>query len=156
MKVALFDFQKDALHLLREKLTAARSFASSENPQAIAFSAPTGSDKTIVMTALFEAILDEPDDQLSWPLDWRPQPDRPPPGAARPRARRPGAAERRAKGEGGRDAFCLTLGKRAGGTTHLVGKWRLDAGMDGDMGLLLELRDLLAREGRVGTGMEVN
>jgi CRISPR-associated protein Cmr2 len=55
------------------------------------------------------------------------------------------AAERRAKGAGGRDAFCLTLGKRAGGTTHLVGKWRLDAGMDGDMGLLLELRDLVAR-----------
>jgi len=55
------------------------------------------------------------------------------------------AAERRAKGEGGRDAFCLTLTKRAGGTTHLVGKWRLDAGMDGDMGLLLELRDLVSR-----------
>lgn len=75
MKVTLFDFQKDALHLLREKLTAARNFASSESPQAIAFSAPTGSGKTIVMTALFEAILDEPDDQLEWPLDWRPQPD---------------------------------------------------------------------------------
>lgn len=75
MKVTLFDFQKDALHLLREKLTAARSFASSDNPQAIAFSAPTGSGKTIVMTALFEAILDEPDDQLAWPLDWQPQPD---------------------------------------------------------------------------------
>jgi CRISPR-associated protein Cmr2 len=56
------------------------------------------------------------------------------------------AAERRAKGEGNRDAFCLTLTKRAGGTTHLVGQWRLDAGMDGDMGLLLELRDLIARQ----------
>lgn len=75
MKVTLFDFQKDALHQLRDKLTAARNFASSENPQAIAFSAPTGSGKTIVMTALFEAILDEPDDQLAWPLDWQPQPD---------------------------------------------------------------------------------
>jgi len=75
MKVTLFDFQKDALHLLRDKLLAARNFASSENPQAIAFSAPTGSGKTIVMTALFEAILDEPDDQLAWPLDWQPQPD---------------------------------------------------------------------------------
>lgn len=50
-------------------------FASSDNPQALAFSAPTGSGKTIVMTALFEAILDEPDDQLEWPLDWQPQPD---------------------------------------------------------------------------------
>lgn len=54
------------------------------------------------------------------------------------------AAERRAKGEGGRDAYCLTLAKRAGGTTHLLGNWRLDAGMDGDMGLLLDLRDLIA------------
>ncbi|MBD3816924.1 MAG: DEAD/DEAH box helicase family protein, partial [Halothiobacillus sp.] len=75
MKVTLFDFQKDALHQLRDKLTAARDFASSDNPQAIAFSAPTGSGKTIVMTALFEAILDEPDDQLEWPQDWQPQPD---------------------------------------------------------------------------------
>ncbi len=75
MKISLFDFQKDALHLLRDKLLAARKFASSDNPQAIAFSAPTGSGKTIVMTALFEAILDEPDDQLAWPLDWQPQPD---------------------------------------------------------------------------------
>ena len=75
MKISLFDFQKDALHLLRDKLLAARKFASSDNPQAIAFSAPTGSGKTIVMTALFEAILDEPDDQLAWPLDGQPQPD---------------------------------------------------------------------------------
>lgn len=56
------------------------------------------------------------------------------------------AAEKRAKNEGRRDAFCLTLTKRAGGTSHLVGKWRLAAGMDGDMGLLLELRDLIARQ----------
>ena len=40
MKVTLFDFQKDALHQLRNKITAARNFASSDNPQAIAFSAP--------------------------------------------------------------------------------------------------------------------
>ena len=75
MKVTLFDFQKDALGSLREKLVAARKFASHDNPQAIAFSAPTGSGKTIMMTALFEAILDEPDDQLALPLDWQPQPD---------------------------------------------------------------------------------
>lgn len=75
MKVSLFDFQKDALHQLRDKIVAARKCASSNSPQAIAFSAPTGSGKTIVMTALFEAILDEPDDQLEWPLDWQPQPD---------------------------------------------------------------------------------
>jgi type III restriction enzyme len=75
MKISLFDFQKDALHLLREKILAARQTVSSNNPQAIAFSAPTGSGKTIVMTALFEAILDEPDDELAWPLDWQPQRD---------------------------------------------------------------------------------
>jgi type III restriction enzyme len=75
LKVALFDFQKDALHQLREKISSARTFASSTNPQAIAFSAPTGSGKTIMMTALFEAILDGPDDQLEWPLNWKPQRD---------------------------------------------------------------------------------
>lgn len=75
MKVTLFDFQKDALHLLREKIAMARPHASSSNPQAIVFSAPTGSGKTIMMTALFEAILDQPDDELAWPLDWVPQPD---------------------------------------------------------------------------------
>lgn len=75
MKITLFDFQKDALHQLREKISAANKYSSSENPQAIAFSSPTGSGKTIVMTALFEAILDEPDDQLEWPLDWQPQTD---------------------------------------------------------------------------------
>jgi type III restriction enzyme len=75
MKVTLFDFQRDALHPLRDKIVAARKFASTENPQAIAFSAPTGSGKTIMMTALFEAILDQPDDELAWPLDWAPQPD---------------------------------------------------------------------------------
>lgn len=75
MKISLFDFQKDALHQLREKVVAARKYASSDNPQAIAFSAPTGSGKTIVMTALFEAILDEPDDELGWPPEWQPQHD---------------------------------------------------------------------------------
>jgi type III restriction enzyme len=75
MKVTLFDFQRDALHQLRDKIVAARKFASTDNPQAIAFSAPTGSGKTIIMTALFEAILDQPDDELAWPLDWAPQPD---------------------------------------------------------------------------------
>ena len=75
MKIKLFDFQKDCLHSLREKLLTARAFASSDNPQAIAFSAPTGSGKTIVMTALIEAILVGPDDQLAWPSNWSPQAD---------------------------------------------------------------------------------
>ncbi|MBA3040881.1 MAG: type III deoxyribonuclease [Rhizobiaceae bacterium] len=58
LKVKLFDFQKDALDKLKEKILAARSHASVENPQAIAFSAPTGSGKTIVLTALFERIFE--------------------------------------------------------------------------------------------------
>lgn len=44
MKVSLFDFQKGALHLPRDKLTAARSFASSDNPQAIAFHRTASAD----------------------------------------------------------------------------------------------------------------
>lgn len=57
MKVVLFDFQKDALADMRTKLSAARGLASVDNPQAISFSAPTGSGKTIVMTALFENVF---------------------------------------------------------------------------------------------------
>ena len=57
MKVGLFDFQEEALDELRNKITAARSYASIDNPQAVSFSAPTGSGKTIVMTALFEDIF---------------------------------------------------------------------------------------------------
>jgi type III restriction enzyme len=75
MKVTLFDFQKDALGKLRDALVSARKSVSPDNQQVVAFSAATGSGKTIMMTALFESILDEPDDQLAWPLDWAPQPD---------------------------------------------------------------------------------
>ena len=75
MKVTLFDFQKDALNDLRKALVKARQAVSSEDQHVVTFSAATGSGKTIMMTALFEAILDEPDDQLAWPLDWVPQPD---------------------------------------------------------------------------------
>ena len=75
MKVTLFDFQKDALGELRKALVKARQGVSPDDQHVVAFSAATGSGKTIMMTALFEAILDEPDDQLEWPLDWMPQPD---------------------------------------------------------------------------------
>lgn len=57
MKVELFDFQKDTLSDLRTKLKIARKNASVSSPQAIAFSAPTGAGKTIIMTALFEDIF---------------------------------------------------------------------------------------------------
>lgn len=54
-------------------------------------------------------------------------------------------AERRAKDEGGRDAFSLTIMKRSGGTESFLGKWKLDQGWAGsDMGLLLDLRRTLA------------
>lgn len=75
MKIGLFEFQKDALHKLRESLGHVRGGASSDSPRAITLSAPTGSGKTVIMTALFEAILDTPDEQLGWPLEWEPQHD---------------------------------------------------------------------------------
>lgn len=75
MKIKLFEFQKDALDVLRKRLLEARQAASVDDPRVIAFSAPTGSGKTVIMTALFEAILTQPDDQLEWPADWQPQRD---------------------------------------------------------------------------------
>jgi type III restriction enzyme len=75
MRVSLFDFQKDALNELRMALVKARKTVSADDQHVLSFSAATGSGKTIMMTALFEAILVEPDDQLAWPLDWAPQPD---------------------------------------------------------------------------------
>ncbi|HPO20528.1 MAG TPA: DEAD/DEAH box helicase family protein, partial [Rubrivivax sp.] len=65
----------DALDALRQRLQAVRHYASEKSPQVFPFSAPTGSGKTLMMAALFEAILDEPDDQLGWPDSWQPQPD---------------------------------------------------------------------------------
>jgi len=76
MKVPLFDFQQDALDMMHTKLTQAQPFASVDNPQAISFSAPTGSGKTIVMTALFEDIFfgepgfePQPDAVILWISD---------------------------------------------------------------------------------------
>ena len=57
MKVGLFDFQEEALADLRMRVSAARGLAAIDNPQAISFSAPTGSGKTIMMTALLENIF---------------------------------------------------------------------------------------------------
>ena len=77
MKLELFDFQKDALAQLREHLAYARANAQrAKNPRALTFSAPTGSGKTIVMTALFEEILrgaenfeGQPDAVILWISD---------------------------------------------------------------------------------------
>lgn len=57
MKFPLFDFQETALETLKNRLVSARAAASVDNPQAVSFSAPTGSGKTVVMTALFEDIF---------------------------------------------------------------------------------------------------
>ena len=56
MKIELFDFQKDACRDLRTMLSAARMLAVN-NQQVISFSAPTGSGKTIIMTAIFEDLF---------------------------------------------------------------------------------------------------
>ena len=76
MKCELFDFQETALAHLREKVLMAREHASSQNPQAISFSAPTGSGKTVMMAALFEDIFfgavglpAQPDAAILWVSD---------------------------------------------------------------------------------------
>jgi len=76
MRVSLFDFQEDALAELRSTLSEARTYASIEKPRTISFSAPTGSGKTIVMTALFENIFfggpefePQPDAVILWISD---------------------------------------------------------------------------------------
>ncbi len=78
MKLKLFDFQEQVLATLRNRVLVARSYAASPNatPQAIVFSAPTGSGKTIIMGALFEDILfgeadfpAQPDAVILWVSD---------------------------------------------------------------------------------------
>ncbi len=76
MKVHLFEFQEKALEILRTKVHEASNVASSANPQAVVFSAPTGSGKTVMMTALFEDILygtsgyePQPDAVILWISD---------------------------------------------------------------------------------------
>lgn len=76
MKVGLFDFQKDAQDDLHVKIKEAKPTASIDNPKIISFSAPTGSGKTIVMTALFEDIFygapdfeAQPDAAILWISD---------------------------------------------------------------------------------------
>jgi len=53
------------------------------------------------------------------------------------------AAEKRAKSEGGRDAFSISLVKRSGGTQHLTAKWR--HGELDTLAVFAELRDFLAQ-----------
>ncbi len=57
MRDTLFPFQETALSDLHARITQAHAMWNERNPQVISFSAPTGSGKTIIMTALFEDIL---------------------------------------------------------------------------------------------------
>ena len=57
MKVELFPFQKTALARLRQSVaTALGNYRSTHTPQVVSYTAPTGAGKTIVMSALIEAI----------------------------------------------------------------------------------------------------
>ena len=67
MRMQLFPFQEDALTELNKKIGKAHILWSESDPQVISFSAPTGSGKTIMMTALFEEILFGNADRLADP-----------------------------------------------------------------------------------------
>lgn len=76
MRIELFDFQETALAKLRQRLAAARQVASPDNPQVISFASPTGSGKTVMMTALLENVLfghedlpEQPDAVILWLSD---------------------------------------------------------------------------------------
>ena len=57
MKDELFPFQKSALaNLRREVADALGSYRNTHTPQVVSYTAPTGAGKTIVMSALIEAI----------------------------------------------------------------------------------------------------
>lgn len=56
MLVELFPFQRKALQNLRMNTAEALgSYRRTHTPQVVSFTAPTGSGKTIIMAALFEA-----------------------------------------------------------------------------------------------------
>ncbi len=76
MRNVLFPFQERALKQLHETIHAAHTMWKESSPQIISFSAPTGSGKTIIMTALFEEIFcgsavsaAEPDSVFVWLSD---------------------------------------------------------------------------------------
>lgn len=57
MKVELFPFQKTALFRLRQSVaTALGNYRNTHTPQVVSYTAPTGAGKTIVVSALIEAI----------------------------------------------------------------------------------------------------
>ncbi|NOZ70133.1 MAG: type III-B CRISPR-associated protein Cas10/Cmr2 [Deferribacteres bacterium] len=61
-------------------------------------------------------------------------------------------AEQTAKRSGGRDAFCLRIEKRSGGTSQLVGRWWHNNAdeilpVETTLGVIMQLRDVLATKG---------
>ena len=57
MRVELFPFQKRALADIRMKTAEAMgSYHRTHAPQVVSFTAPTGAGKTIIMSALIEAM----------------------------------------------------------------------------------------------------
>lgn len=57
MRIALKEFQEDAVNALMKHLRYARNEVRSGDPQAIILSSPTGSGKTVTVTALLENVL---------------------------------------------------------------------------------------------------
>lgn len=57
MKVELFPFQEKALNELRAKIAQSLGdYQNSHTPQVVSFTSPTGSGKTIIMSALIENV----------------------------------------------------------------------------------------------------
>lgn len=76
MKLALMDFQLNAVEQLLKKLKQAKRDLDDGDPQAVILSSPTGSGKTVITTAMMEAILEgcdqfeaEPDAVFLWLSD---------------------------------------------------------------------------------------
>lgn len=77
MRVELFSFQKKALADIRMKTAEAMgSYHRTHAPQVVSFTAPTGAGKTIIMSALIEAIffgdeqyMEQPDAIIVWLSD---------------------------------------------------------------------------------------
>lgn len=77
MRVELFSFQKRALADIRMKTVEAMgSYHRTHAPQAVSFTAPTEAGKTIIMSALIEAIffgderyVEQPDAIIVWLSD---------------------------------------------------------------------------------------
>lgn len=77
MRIELFPFQKRALADIRMKTAEAMgSYHRTHAPQVVSFTAPTGAGKTIIMSALIEAVLfgdeqymEQPDAIIVWLSD---------------------------------------------------------------------------------------